>query len=95
LRRSEFAERNITTIDPIVFNDDEEFGASIPDLLTIERKTISDLVVSITEDARRLFHQTDAMTMVPGSSVLLLEGDVYGQQRLTLPNIAGTLSYWP
>ncbi|WP_262029734.1 ERCC4 domain-containing protein [Microvirga sp. Mcv34] len=65
----------------------------IPDLLTIERKTISDLVVSITEDARRLFHQTDAMTMVPGSSVLLLEGDVYGQQRLTLPNIAGTLSY--
>jgi ERCC4-type nuclease len=82
-------------IDPIVFNDDEEFGASIPDLLTIERKTISDLVVSITEDARRLFHQTHAMTMVPGSSVLLLEGDVYGQQRLTLPNSAGTLSYWP
>ena len=65
----------------------------IPGQLTIERKTISDLVVSITEDSRRLFHQTDAMTMVPGSSVLLLEGDVYGQQRLTLPNIAGTLSY--
>ena len=65
----------------------------LPGILTIERKTISDLVVSITEDSRRLFHQTDAMTMVPGSSVLLLEGDVYGQQRLTLPNIAGTLSY--
>jgi ERCC4-type nuclease len=65
----------------------------IPDLLTIERKTITDLIASITEDSRRLFHQTDAMTMVPGSSVLLLEGDVYGQQRLTLPNIAGTLSY--
>lgn len=62
-------------------------------MLYIERKTVADFVTSITEDAKRLFKQTDAMAHSGVLSVLVLEGDIYGQQRLKLPDITGTLSY--
>lgn len=66
---------------------------AVPDMLYIERKTVADFVTSITEDAKRLFKQTDAMAHSGVPSVLVLEGDIYGQQRLKLPDITGTLSY--
>lgn len=66
---------------------------AVPDMLFIERKTVTDFVTSITEDAKRLFKQTDAMAHSGIPSVLILEGEIYGQQRLKLPDITGTLSY--
>jgi Fanconi anemia group M protein len=65
----------------------------VPDLLTIERKTVRDLVLSVSEDDKRLFKQTNAMALQAGSGVLLLEGDIYGQRAMSLPSITGTLSY--
>lgn len=66
---------------------------SIPDKLVIERKTVTDFVTSITEDNKRLFKQADAMAHSGLPSILILEGDIYGQRRTTLQSITGTLSY--
>jgi len=61
--------------------------------LVIERKTIADFVTSITEDAMRLFHQTDRLARFDAPAILLIDGDLYSQTRMTLEQIAGTLSY--
>lgn len=65
----------------------------VPDRLVIERKTVTDFVTSITEDEKRLFHQTEAMATSEMMGVLLIEGDIYAQQRMALPQIAGALSF--
>jgi ERCC4-type nuclease len=65
----------------------------VPDCLVIERKTVTDFVTSIVEDKKRLFHQTEAMSRAGTIGVLLIEGDLYAQQRMTIPEITGTLSY--
>lgn len=65
----------------------------ITDKLIIERKTVTDFVTSLTEDSKRLFKQTDAMSQSGVPSVLILEGDIYAQRRTELPSISGTLSY--
>lgn len=62
-------------------------------ILIIERKTVADLVTSITEDAKRLFKQTNALKANGATAVVLIEGDLYGNTRLPLTNMAGTLSY--
>ncbi len=66
----------------------------LPGRLVVERKTASDLVTSVTEDAKRLFFQTEAMAREDAlSRVLLMEADIYASQRLTLQSLAGTLSF--
>lgn len=65
----------------------------VPDRLIIERKTVTDFVNSVTEDGKRLFHQTEAMAASDVMGVLLIEGDIYAQQRMALPQIAGALSF--
>lgn len=66
----------------------------VPGKLIVERKTAQDLVTSVTEDAKRLFFQTEAMAVSDAPvRVLLLEGDIYGSQRLSLQSLMGTLSF--
>lgn len=65
----------------------------IADKLIIERKTVTDFITSLTEDDKRLFKQTDAMSHSGLPAVLILEGDIYAQRRTTIPSITGTLSY--
>jgi Fanconi anemia group M protein len=65
----------------------------VPDRLIIERKTVQDFITSITADDKRIFHQTEAMANSEVMGVLLIEGDIYAQQRMTLPQLAGALSF--
>jgi DNA excision repair protein ERCC-4 len=62
-------------------------------VLIIERKTVNDLCTSITEDAKRLFFQTNELKAAGARGVLLIEGDLWSATRLSLPSITGTLSY--
>ena len=65
-----------------------------PGRLVLERKTATDLVNSVTEDAKRVFSQSDRMARSDEvARVLLIEGDFYGNQRMKLPQIAGLISY--
>jgi len=65
----------------------------VPDRLVIERKTTADMAASIIDDKKRLFFQTDKMTTLDIPTVLLIEGGVYDQTRMSLNSITGTLSY--
>ncbi len=65
----------------------------VPDRLVIERKTVTDFVNSIVEEEKRLFFQSDAIAHSGMPAILLIEGDIYGQTRMDLRQIAGALSY--
>jgi ERCC4-type nuclease len=66
----------------------------LPGRLVIERKTVHDFTTSVIEDAKRLFWQSMKMAESEEIPILLIEGDLYTQQRrMTLPQITGTLSY--
>jgi len=65
----------------------------VPDRLIIERKTTADMAASVIDEKKRLFFQTDRMTTTDVPAVLLIEGGVYDQTRMSLNSITGTLSY--
>ncbi len=59
----------------------------------VERKTVNDLVQSIVGDDKRFFHQATALAAGNAISLFLIEGDPYRQDRLSIRNIDGALSY--
>lgn len=65
----------------------------LPESLIIERKTVADFVTSVTADDKRLFHQTDRLAEVEGARILLLEGDIYAQSRMSLLQLTGAMSF--
>lgn len=65
----------------------------VPDRLVIERKTVTDFINSIVLDDKRLFTQAERMSHQDVPAVLIVEGDIYAQDRMKLPQLAGALSY--
>jgi Fanconi anemia group M protein len=65
----------------------------IPDKIVIERKTVADFALSLVEDRKRLFNQTNRIALSGMRGILILEGNIYTQTSLPLNNITGTLSY--
>jgi Fanconi anemia group M protein len=65
----------------------------VPGKLIIERKAVMDFITSITEDNKRLFHQTERLSNCVEPVVLMVEGDLYNQTRMTLQALTGALSY--
>lgn len=63
----------------------------VPGKVMIERKTIQDFANSIED--KRMFLQIDRLTKSGHRPVLLIEGDIYTQTRLSLESISGFMSY--
>jgi ERCC4-type nuclease len=83
----------VVRVETLPVGDYIALNAAGEPALVVERKTVHDFTQSIVENAKRLFHQTVAMREINAPGVLLLEGDLYGNTRLTLPALSGTLSY--
>lgn len=65
----------------------------VPGRFVIERKTTTDFHHSMTEDAKRLFFQTNAMVELEIPSLIIIEGGACAQRSLQLNSIYGTLTY--
>lgn len=66
---------------------------ALPDKFLIERKTARDFAASVTEDAKRMFFQSDKVAASGMRGILIIEGDLYSQTNMSLASITGTLSY--
>jgi ERCC4-type nuclease len=65
----------------------------VPDQLVVERKTVSDFVNSTIGPDKRLFHQAAALNRSGMHSIILIEGDVYAQDQMSVKSVDGMLSY--
>ena len=65
----------------------------VPGRLAIERKTIHDFVVSVGGDDKRLFHQAAALNRSGMAELVILEGDPYAQNSMTIKAVDGFLTY--
>jgi Fanconi anemia group M protein len=65
----------------------------VPGRFVIERKTTTDFHQSMTEDAKRMFFQTNAMVELEIPSLIIIEGGACAQRSMQLNAIYGTLTY--
>jgi ERCC4-type nuclease len=65
----------------------------VPGALVVERKTVADFVTSIIDDDKRLFTQAARLSVAPERAVVVVEGSFADQQRMTLEQVTGALSY--
>jgi len=65
----------------------------VPDRFVIERKTSSDFHASVTEDAKRTFTQTQAMSELGIPALIIIEGGACAHRSMKLNSIYGTLSF--